>query len=186
LNWLSHLFSLDVFDIAILLIALAPEIDLKYERLYSYLQDDVSRRRPTVDLALNLLCASAGEKLVGRTHFAPGATLMRYEILTLSRTENGLSEIPLLSQSMKLDGTIASFLLGGEGLDRQLSGFCQIVEPKIGMEELPLPMEQKEGLARLAKMTVDIRRPLQLYLRGPQGAGQRLAAHALAKELDTT
>ena len=27
--------------------ALAPEIDLRYERLYAYLQDDVTRRRPT-------------------------------------------------------------------------------------------------------------------------------------------
>jgi hypothetical protein len=186
LSWLSHLFGLDVFDLALLLIALAPEIDLRYERLYSYLQDDVSRRRPTVDLALNLLCASAGEKLAGRRHFAPDAPLMRYDILTLTSTEYGSSLTSLLSRSMKLDDTIASLLLGGEELDQHLSGFCAIIEPEISMDELPLRVDRAKGLVRLAKMTVETAQALRLYVRGPQGAGQRLAAHALAKELETT
>ena len=45
-------------DVDLLLVCLAPELDLRYERLYAYLQDDVTRKRPTVDLALNLLCPS--------------------------------------------------------------------------------------------------------------------------------
>lgn len=58
LDWLRQTFDLSVFDLALVVIALAPELDLRYERLYAYLQDDVTRRRPTVDLALNLLCSS--------------------------------------------------------------------------------------------------------------------------------
>ena len=42
-----------------LLIALAPEIDPRYERLYAYLQDDVTRKRPSIDLTLNLLPATS-------------------------------------------------------------------------------------------------------------------------------
>ena len=34
------------FEAEVLLVCLAPEIDLRYERLYGYLQDDVTRRRP--------------------------------------------------------------------------------------------------------------------------------------------
>ena len=59
LNWLKQTFGLSEFDLDLILIALAPEIDLGYERLYAYLQDDVTRRRSSVDLALNLLCPSA-------------------------------------------------------------------------------------------------------------------------------
>ena len=46
--WLQKAFGLDTIDLDIVLIALAPEVDLRYERLFAYLQDDVTRRRPTV------------------------------------------------------------------------------------------------------------------------------------------
>ena len=60
---LGDLLGLDAFDRDVVIIALAPELDLRYERIYSFLQDDVTRRRPTVDLVLNLLCADAAERL---------------------------------------------------------------------------------------------------------------------------
>jgi hypothetical protein len=56
--WLQQTFELESIDLDIMLIALAPETDLRYERLFAYLHDDVTRRRPSVDLALNLLCAT--------------------------------------------------------------------------------------------------------------------------------
>src|SRR5438045_1134532 len=48
-------FQLDAFDLDAFLICLAPTLDLRYERLYGYLQDDVTRRRPSVNLVLDLL-----------------------------------------------------------------------------------------------------------------------------------
>src|SRR5262245_56600873 len=56
--WLQQVFDLESIDLDIVLIALAPKTNLRYERLFAYLQNDVTQRRPTVDLALNLLCAS--------------------------------------------------------------------------------------------------------------------------------
>ena len=52
----ARLFGLTAFEERVLLIALAPEIDLDYEKLFAYLQDDMTRRRPSVDLAMRLLC----------------------------------------------------------------------------------------------------------------------------------
>ena len=69
LAWLAGAYGLSDFDLDIVLLALAPEVDLRYERVYAFLQDDVSRRRPTVDLALNLLCATPEAKLRRRWHF---------------------------------------------------------------------------------------------------------------------
>ncbi len=43
---LSASWQLSAFDHAVLLVALAPEVDLRYERICAYLQDDVTRRRP--------------------------------------------------------------------------------------------------------------------------------------------
>src|SRR5262245_20607017 len=45
LDALSRLFGLDPYDVDCLLICLLPELDLRYERIYAYLQDDVTRKR---------------------------------------------------------------------------------------------------------------------------------------------
>ena len=46
-------------DVELLLVALAPDLDPRFERLYGYLHDDVSRRRASVGLALELCAAAA-------------------------------------------------------------------------------------------------------------------------------
>jgi hypothetical protein len=51
---LTSRFQLSGFDVDVLLICLAAEIDLRYERLYAYLQDDVTKKCPSVDLALSI------------------------------------------------------------------------------------------------------------------------------------
>lgn len=51
---LSARLGLTELDSALLLIALAPDLDRGFEPLYGYLNDDVSRRRATVALALDL------------------------------------------------------------------------------------------------------------------------------------
>ena len=81
LRQLADAYGLSVFDLNILLVALAPELDRRYEQLYAYLQDDITRRRPTVDMALSLLCTGAGAKLARRAHFAPNSPLLRQGLL---------------------------------------------------------------------------------------------------------
>jgi hypothetical protein len=80
---LQQEFGLSDFDIDILAIAVAPECDRRYDRLYAYLQDDIRCKRPSIDLALNLLCPTAADKLTRRSHFSPDAPLMRHRLLHL-------------------------------------------------------------------------------------------------------
>jgi len=54
LEKLARLFHLTPFDVDTLLICLALELDLRHERLYAYLQDDVTKKRPSVELFLNI------------------------------------------------------------------------------------------------------------------------------------
>jgi ATP-dependent 26S proteasome regulatory subunit len=43
--WLQNTFNLSTFDLDILAIAIAPELDRSYERVYAYLQDDITNTR---------------------------------------------------------------------------------------------------------------------------------------------
>ena len=51
--------ALDELDVELLLVALVPDLDTRFERLYGYLNDDVTRRRATIGLGLELCGMSA-------------------------------------------------------------------------------------------------------------------------------
>ena len=67
LPYVAHLFALSAFEVQTLIVCLAPELRRKYDTLYAYLQDDVTRKRPSVDLILDLLCTSEAERWRART-----------------------------------------------------------------------------------------------------------------------
>jgi hypothetical protein len=176
---LGREFGLSTFDLDLLLIALAPELDLRYERVYAYLQDDVTRKRPSVDLALNLLCASAPERLARRAHFGPAAPLARAGLLELVPDPNQFRP-PLLAHYLKAEDQVVSFLLGEKGPDARLAPFCRRIEPAASWDDLPVAAATADALRTSLARARAAGRPLRLYLHGPRGAGRRLAAEALA------
>lgn len=67
---LAARFALAPLDLDLLLVALAPDLDTRFERLYGYLNDDLTRRRPTVGLALEL-CGQRGWRRPGSGWLPP-------------------------------------------------------------------------------------------------------------------
>jgi SpoVK/Ycf46/Vps4 family AAA+-type ATPase len=175
-------FNLSLFDLVLILIALAPEIDLRYERIYAYLQDDVTRKRPSVDLALNLLCASASEKLMRLGHFATDAPLIRQSLLLLFPDPNQIQP-PLLAHYLKLDEQVVCYLLGEERLDPRLAKFCQLRKSEYFLKQLTLSNEIKQALATLSEQAYQTQQPLRFYFYGSQGVGKSRAAEAIANHL---
>src|SRR5262252_3367273 len=53
---LGHRFALSALEIDIVIACAASELDRRYERIYGYLQDDMSRRQPSPGLVLDLVC----------------------------------------------------------------------------------------------------------------------------------
>ena len=54
-------FGLGEAEVLAVLVCLAPELELSYQSIYAYLNDDVNRRLPTVDLCARLAGCSAVE-----------------------------------------------------------------------------------------------------------------------------
>jgi SpoVK/Ycf46/Vps4 family AAA+-type ATPase len=181
LTWLVESFGLSTFDLGVIVVALGPELDLGYERLYGYLQDDVTRRRPSVNLALDLLCQTAGDKLARRRHFASDAPLIRHDLVRLISDPNQVDP-PLLARAIKLDEQILRLLASGQGIDPRLAPFCELIEPTASFENVPLDPDVGRTLVVLAAEWRNTHRPVRLYFQGPHGAGQLLAAEALARE----
>jgi hypothetical protein len=165
-----------------LLICLAPEIDLRYERLYAYLQDDVTRKRPTVDLALNLLCFSLEAKLEARQRFTDSSPLIQRRLLHLSE-DSSLQISSLLSKYLKIDEWVASYLLGSDGVDSSLLPYAECFKPESCFEDLVLPEDVQRRLMLLTRQKVAANQGLVWYFQGPYGVGRQTTAEALCHEL---
>jgi AAA+ superfamily predicted ATPase len=184
LDELARLFQLSPFDVDALLICLAPELDLRYERLYAYLQDDVTKKRPSVDLILNLLCPSFEAKLAARSHFTAAAPLLKHHLLHLF-ADPSQHQPPLLSQYLKVDERVVSYLLGSDELDARLLPYARHIPSQIQLRDLLVPADVKHRLILLAggQTANNKDKGLILYLQGPYGVGKQATAEALCHEL---
>ncbi|MEW2251570.1 ATP-binding protein [Streptomyces sp. NPDC006975] len=122
LGRLARRFGLSPLDLDLLLVALAPDIDARFERLYGYLNDDLTRRRPTVGLALEL-CGPAGA-IAARFRLAPGAPLVAGGLVEVREPER-----PPLSRVVTVPDRVTAHLLGQDRPDARLAGVLDAVHP---------------------------------------------------------
>lgn len=175
---LAPSFHLTAFDVDAILICLAAELDTRYERIYAYLQDDVTRKRPSVDLVLNLLSTSFAAKLDARERFSAGAPLLKYQLISLSE-EAASPKAPLLNRCLKLDERIVNYLLGSDEIDVRLGRQVSLVEPKQNTANLILPADLLASLKRLFENHRNAEDGLTLHFQGIYGVGKRSTAGAL-------
>jgi hypothetical protein len=149
LHELQRMFHLSAFDIDALLVCTLPELDLKYQKLYAYLQDDVTRKNPTVDLVLRLLCASLEARLATRQAFSSSAPLIRYHLL---RPYDNPPQRPssLLATPLQADERILNYLLGSDQIDIRLLRFASVLQPRVKLADVILPDDTKRRLTQLA------------------------------------
>ena len=177
---LARRFSLEAVELDLLLIAIAPELDLRFERLFGWLQDDVSRRRPSVDLALQLLFASPAARADARRHVTPGAPLLARRLLSVDE-DPARPGAPLLARSLRVEPDVVLHLLGQAGGTQLLEGCASLVHGQARLEGLLLPEDTRAALGRLASRIQE--EPLFLSIGGPRGAGRRSVARAMAARL---
>jgi AAA+ superfamily predicted ATPase len=174
-------FGLTPFDTDVLLVCLAPELDLKYERLYAYLQDDVTNKRPTIDLVFRLFCETPNQRAQARARFTGQAPLFRHQLVSLNGEENG----SFLSRPLKLDERIVRYLLEIDLLDEAIAPFSRLIRPSAALEDVLLPEEEKANLLAVFESMVRFDAAAEndgargLVFHGPPGVGRKYAAEAL-------
>jgi SpoVK/Ycf46/Vps4 family AAA+-type ATPase len=163
LRRLQRSFRLDGFDVELLLIALAPDLDPTFETLYAYLQNDVSRRRASTGLALELCDAAFGAGR-NRQRLGPASPLVAGGLLAVEEPDR-----PYLTRPLRVPDRVAGHLLGDDTPD-------PAIEPVVS-----LPVEAE--VAGMQSLERTLRLGVRLcYLRERTGAaGQSLAATALAR-----
>ncbi|MET9442417.1 ATP-binding protein [Streptomyces sp. NPDC006610] len=162
LDGLARRFGLDPLDLDLLLVAVAPDLDARFERLYGYLNDDLTRRRPTVGLALEL-CGLAGAASA-RFRLAPGAPLIAGGLVEVTEPER-----PPLSRVLAVPDRVTGHLLGDARPDARLAAVLGEARPDPTAEAA-----QIRRTAAAAATGVGL-----VHLRGRGGDAEGLACAAL-------
>lgn len=179
---LAHLFDLTHVDLDVILICLAPELDRRYERLYAYLHDDVTRRHPTVDLVLNLLGGDLETNVALRGRFNATAPLMQHQLVTLANPSN--QQCPsLLGKDVQLEPRVVQFLLKDDELDNRLCGVVTVTREAVPLGQLFFPDIFHQRLARLGQQIALQQKNLIIYCQGSYGLGKESTAAALCQPL---
>jgi ATPase family associated with various cellular activities (AAA) len=180
---LVALFQLTPFQQNVLLLALAPQLDRKYEKLYAYLQDDVTRKAPTVDLAMTLFLSTPDQRLRARGAFDPGAALLRFNLLQIP--ENEAETTPLLSRQIKLDDRMVNFFLDRDRVEARLDRAVRVLQPKEDSASRGLADRDQQCVRAFIQSdfagTTD--ENLVVYCRGACRAEKEAFAEAIAADL---
>jgi len=173
LEYLAAAFALTRFELDTLLICLAPTLDLRYERFYGYLQDDVTRKRPGINLVLDLLCQPGPARLTMLSRFADEAPLFKYQLLERT-AEPGT---PLLGQTIEVDKAIVTWLLGGYQPHADLGALATLLRPQENEADELLAAKAIPRLDRAAG-----EQPI-IVLYGPDETSQQAAVRQLAAQM---
>ena len=108
---LANRAGLEALDTDLLMVALAPDLDSRFERLYGYLNDDVTRRRATIGLSLEL-CGASAWSATARRRLSPDAPLTAAGLVLVEEMDR-----PFLSRSLRVPDRVAAHLLGDDSPD---------------------------------------------------------------------
>ncbi len=126
LDRLQERLKLSNLEVQIILILFVPEINSKYERIYAYLQDNLNRTYPTVQLLALLLCESPLETQTLYDHFIKPSKFSMLHLIDFVEEET--HEL-LFQQPLRLADALRNYLMGDLRIEDALQPYCHIVEP---------------------------------------------------------
>jgi hypothetical protein len=170
-------FRLTPFETECVLVCLAPEIDARYQKLFGYLNDDVTRKYPTTQLLLATLCPQDASGRCRRL-LLPSAPLFQGGLLGFVDEGAALSQ---LGRCLRLEPGVAQFLLEDVQADFEL-------QPVWLYREYPALAEGlwadgnvgrlDQALRAYLATPVAERERLVIALSGRAGSGRRQAVEA--------
>ncbi len=130
---LCKLLNLTEFEKDILLLGLAPEVNRKYERIYGYINDDMSRRYPTASMAIEVFSGAYPDSIDKHKYFCPNAPVFHFNLIELVEDETSC----YMNRGYRLRSHIKDFLLGQLSLSSALVNSTTIYWGDLSNSDLP-------------------------------------------------
>jgi adenylate kinase family enzyme len=178
LEILVQQFGLTPFERNVLVLCMGPEMDPSFERLYGYVQDDITRKYATPHLALTLFPNEDDPASTDRESLTSAGVLRRFHVVTL---ESG-SHITASqgARPLRLSARIADYLMGVNRLDERAAEFLRPMPPVL---LTPYHRDLIERLCDWIEAEGRQTRWPAINIVGPQAAGKAALAKALCGRL---
>lgn len=180
-------FNLDSVERLAIVACFAVEYDPRYEKLFGYLHDDITRRRPSPDLVLDLAGLTGSARLAAMRAFAADGPLFRSGLVRAAEVDR-----PFAGRALAIDADLISFIAGhrrppagatdlcpGEpsAATRARAGACLGIEDFARLEAWLEDRGAGDGARDRGGLADD--RPPVVVISGPAGSGRRTVASAL-------
>lgn len=163
----------------ILLVCLLPEFDVRFRRIYGFLQDDASKTQPTVELVAAIISRQGNGLAEIREHLDASASLLSQGLLEMADR----SQEPLPVRSLRIEDRIAGFLLGSDAPDARIREFVSTADP-LDLTDVKAEEPHIKRLRTLAEWRRNHGTTgAAIFLHGIYGSGRFGSARALATEL---
>jgi len=181
---LQHEFDLSALEMDAVLLALAMETHPKYETIYAYLNNDVTRKWPTCDLTLRLFAPELAGKSQLRRFLLPQATLFSSGLLRPVQHTN--DRAAWLSAGFSVAPELHRYLLSFPTRLGRVNQFLSRIRPRPTHELFTVPSGLREQLERVPEILDKScgcgGNPLLVFI-GEYGMGAEEIAESLCAQL---
>jgi len=178
---ITDAFQLSDFEQLVVCLCLAPEVDQRYGVLFGYLQDDVTKRLPTLGLAMTLFPHRTGAGLDSEIFYPGISNLVTQKLLATNQSSDGRN-VSRLDRALRLEERVLDYLFGSDVVEPSIQDIVSIEKlsrnniPFIATQGVLDAMERvsTERLSRLGR-----HESVVIQLVGRRGTGKRTAARSL-------
>jgi hypothetical protein len=177
-------FGLVPFEEDVLLLALAPEVHLKYETLFAYLNNEVGRRWPTRDLAVRLFAGTSAadeDRWSAGRHLLPEAALFTSGLLR--ELEPAADHPATLAGGFIASAPAVRFALGLPLVSQGSGQGFTLLDAAEGGATGAVPDALAAEMRRAARLWAAASEAPVLVLEGDRGSSRAEAARAICREL---
>lgn len=176
LKTIQNAFNLCDFEWWATITCLAPEIDLRYEKIFGYLQDDITQHFASINLIINLLLPDDPTRLEALAYFSTSSPLQKFRLIQPIE-ENG-KRSSCLRQAYQSGTGLLNWVIGNYHPINSIGDFASFLpcEPDDGKEDSYIP----DGLPSLDLLLNE--KPILAFL-GDDQLQHEMSAKQLANNL---
>ena len=183
LEKLADSYGLHDLEKNVLILCLIQETDLRYGKLFAYLNNDITRKRVSVNLALDLFCSSFEDRQENLKILTQDSLLVRHHLIRVLDEQEGI-RLPLLERILEIDEQIMDFLTGEYQItiNERIRSFTGIYDGTHVIDELILPENLTSKINAAIRLCED-GMPVLFFLQGPRGAGKKASASVISAQV---